>query len=167
MVAAQRNHFRIWQAAFKTPQNQPLWVGAGTHDIGIETRSAFGQCHHAQDRSGRGQRARLYWRNFAAGRSGGGHVVHDARQSHQVDQDGHGRRNQVRRSRAGDRAEGGREVDCRSFADRDKSRPLAEFIRIRTLAKPEKTLLCMSEKEASALQRRLQKDKALKPRGET
>ncbi len=36
MVAAQRNHFRIWQAAFKTPQNQPLWVGAGTHDIGIE-----------------------------------------------------------------------------------------------------------------------------------
>ncbi len=36
MVAAQRNHFRIWQAAFKSPQNQPLWVGAGTHDIGIE-----------------------------------------------------------------------------------------------------------------------------------
>ena len=36
MVAAQRNHFRIWQAAYKTPQNQPLWVGAGTHDIGIE-----------------------------------------------------------------------------------------------------------------------------------
>ena len=36
MVAAQRNHFRIWQAAFETPQNQPLWVGAGTHDIGIE-----------------------------------------------------------------------------------------------------------------------------------
>ncbi len=36
MVAAQRNHFRIWQAAFKSPQNQPIWVGAGTHDIGIE-----------------------------------------------------------------------------------------------------------------------------------
>lgn len=36
MVATQRNHFRIWQAPFKTPQNQPLWVGAGTHDIGIE-----------------------------------------------------------------------------------------------------------------------------------
>ena len=36
MVAAQRNHFRIWQAAFRLPQNQPLWVGAGTHDIGIE-----------------------------------------------------------------------------------------------------------------------------------
>jgi hypothetical protein len=36
MVANQRNHFRIWQAPFKTPQNQPIWAGAGTHDIGIE-----------------------------------------------------------------------------------------------------------------------------------
>ena len=36
MVAAQRNHFRVWKAPFQTPQNQPLWVGAGTHDIGIE-----------------------------------------------------------------------------------------------------------------------------------
>ncbi len=36
MVATQRNHFRIWQAPFKTPQDQPLWAGAGTHDIGIE-----------------------------------------------------------------------------------------------------------------------------------
>jgi hypothetical protein len=47
MVAAQRNHFRIWQAPFKTPQNQPLWVGAGTHDIGIERdqRSANAVTH--------------------------------------------------------------------------------------------------------------------------
>ena len=36
MVAAQRNHFRIWQAPFSAPQNQTLWVGAGTHDVGIE-----------------------------------------------------------------------------------------------------------------------------------
>ncbi len=36
MVAAQRNHCRVWKAPFQTPQNQPLWVGAGTHDIGIE-----------------------------------------------------------------------------------------------------------------------------------
>ena len=36
MVAAQRNHFRIWQAPFNGPQNQVLWVGAGTHDVGIE-----------------------------------------------------------------------------------------------------------------------------------
>ncbi|MGB8888619.1 MAG: LssY C-terminal domain-containing protein [Candidatus Korobacteraceae bacterium] len=36
MVAAQRHHFRIWDAPFATPQNQPIWVGAGTHDVGIE-----------------------------------------------------------------------------------------------------------------------------------
>jgi len=36
MVANQRNHFRIWQAPIKTPDNQPIWAGAGTHDIGIE-----------------------------------------------------------------------------------------------------------------------------------
>jgi len=36
MVANQRNHFRIWQAPYKTPQNQTIWAGAGTHDIGIE-----------------------------------------------------------------------------------------------------------------------------------
>ena len=36
MVAAQRNHFRIWQAPYKAPDGQPLWIGAGTHDIGIE-----------------------------------------------------------------------------------------------------------------------------------
>ena len=35
MVAAQRHHFRIWDAPFSTPQ-RTLWVGAGTHDIGIE-----------------------------------------------------------------------------------------------------------------------------------
>ncbi len=36
MVAAQRHHFRIWNAPFSTPQNQTIWVGAGTHDVGIE-----------------------------------------------------------------------------------------------------------------------------------
>ncbi len=35
MVAAQRNHFRIWKAPISTPQ-QTIWAGAGTHDIGIE-----------------------------------------------------------------------------------------------------------------------------------
>ena len=35
MVAAQRNHFRIWNSPFSTPQ-QTIWTGAGTHDIGIE-----------------------------------------------------------------------------------------------------------------------------------
>jgi hypothetical protein len=36
MVAAQRHHFRIWNAPFAAPQNRAIWVGAGTHDIGIE-----------------------------------------------------------------------------------------------------------------------------------
>ena len=36
MVATQRNHFRIWQTPFAGPQNQVMWVGAGTHDVGIE-----------------------------------------------------------------------------------------------------------------------------------
>jgi len=36
MVATERNHFRIWKAPFSTPQNQTIWVGAGTHDVGIE-----------------------------------------------------------------------------------------------------------------------------------
>ena len=35
-VAEERNHFRIWQAPFKGPNQQVLWAGAGTHDIGIE-----------------------------------------------------------------------------------------------------------------------------------
>ena len=35
MVAAQRNHFRMWKAPISTPQ-QTIWAGAGTHDIGIE-----------------------------------------------------------------------------------------------------------------------------------
>ena len=36
MVATERNHFRIWQTPFAGPQNQVLWAGAGTHDVGIE-----------------------------------------------------------------------------------------------------------------------------------
>lgn len=35
-VAQERNHFRIWKAPFQGPQDQTLWAGAGTHDIGIE-----------------------------------------------------------------------------------------------------------------------------------
>src|SRR5271167_2194566 len=35
LVAAQRHHFRIWNSPLSTPQ-RTIWVGAGTHDIGIE-----------------------------------------------------------------------------------------------------------------------------------
>jgi hypothetical protein len=35
LVAAQRHHFRIWNSPLSTTQ-QTVWVGSGTHDIGIE-----------------------------------------------------------------------------------------------------------------------------------
>ena len=35
-VAEERDHFRIWQTPFQGPQQEILWAGAGTHDIGIE-----------------------------------------------------------------------------------------------------------------------------------
>jgi hypothetical protein len=35
LVAAQRHHFRIWNSPLSTPQ-RTVWVGSGTHDIGIE-----------------------------------------------------------------------------------------------------------------------------------
>jgi hypothetical protein len=35
-VIGQRDHFRIWQTPFKGPNDETLWAGAGTHDIGIE-----------------------------------------------------------------------------------------------------------------------------------
>jgi LssY C-terminus len=35
LVAAQRHHFRIWNSPLSTSQ-QTIWVGSGTHDIGIE-----------------------------------------------------------------------------------------------------------------------------------
>jgi len=35
LVAAQRHHFRIWNSPLSTPQHT-IWVGSGTHDIGIE-----------------------------------------------------------------------------------------------------------------------------------
>lgn len=36
MVATERHHFRIWKAPFTASQDQSIWAGAGTHDIGIE-----------------------------------------------------------------------------------------------------------------------------------
>lgn len=32
----ERNHFRLWEAPWETPEGQTVWAGAGTHDIGIE-----------------------------------------------------------------------------------------------------------------------------------
>jgi len=47
-VAAERHHFRLWQAPWTTPDGQTVWIGAGTHDIGIE-RSIQGKLTHQID----------------------------------------------------------------------------------------------------------------------
>ncbi len=42
------HHIRIWKAPFQV-QGQPLWVGAGTHDIGIEKDQRNGTLTHKID----------------------------------------------------------------------------------------------------------------------
>jgi hypothetical protein len=34
-MVASRHHFRIWRAPF-TLHGEPVWAGAGTHDVGID-----------------------------------------------------------------------------------------------------------------------------------
>jgi len=47
-VATERHHFRIWKAPWQTTDGQAVWVGAGTHDIGIE-RGSDGNLTHRID----------------------------------------------------------------------------------------------------------------------
>ncbi len=47
-VAAERHHFRLWQAPWQTSDGQIVWVGAGTHNIGIE-RDLNGKLTHRSD----------------------------------------------------------------------------------------------------------------------
>jgi hypothetical protein len=47
-VVASRHHFRLWKAAF-TWNNLPVWVGAGTHDIGFEKDQRNGKVTHKID----------------------------------------------------------------------------------------------------------------------
>ena len=47
-VAASRHHFRLWKAAFAW-NGQPVWVGAGTHDIGFEKDQRNGKITHKID----------------------------------------------------------------------------------------------------------------------
>ncbi len=48
LVVAARHHFRIWKAPFQV-QGETLWVGAGTHDIGIEKDQRNGKLTHKID----------------------------------------------------------------------------------------------------------------------
>jgi LssY C-terminus len=47
-VVATRHHFRIWKASF-TWNNETVWVGAATHDIGFEKDIRTGKLTHKID----------------------------------------------------------------------------------------------------------------------
>jgi LssY C-terminus len=44
----ERNHFRLWETPWETPEGQTVWAGAGTHDIGIK-KDEFGNLTHQID----------------------------------------------------------------------------------------------------------------------
>ena len=54
-VVATRHHFRIWKAPF-TWNNQTVWVGAGTHDVGFEKDVRTGKLTHKIDPAVDGER---------------------------------------------------------------------------------------------------------------
>jgi len=54
-VVASRHHFRIWKAPF-TYKGEPVWVGAGTHDIGFEKDQRNGKVTHKIDPAVDGER---------------------------------------------------------------------------------------------------------------
>jgi hypothetical protein len=47
-VVASRHHFRLWKAPF-TDKGEPVWLGAGTHDIGFEKDQRNGSVTHKID----------------------------------------------------------------------------------------------------------------------
>jgi hypothetical protein len=47
-VVASRHHFRIWKAPFEY-KGRPVWVGAGTHDVGFEKDQRNGSVTHKID----------------------------------------------------------------------------------------------------------------------
>jgi hypothetical protein len=47
-VVATRHHFRLWKTPF-TWNGEPVWVGAGTHDIGFEKDIRTGKLTHKID----------------------------------------------------------------------------------------------------------------------
>jgi hypothetical protein len=47
-VVATRHHFRLWKTPF-TWNDEPVWVGAGTHDIGFEKDIRTGKLTHKID----------------------------------------------------------------------------------------------------------------------
>ena len=54
-VVASRHHFRLWKASF-TWNDQTVWIGAGTHDIGFEKDQRNGKVTHKIDPAVDGER---------------------------------------------------------------------------------------------------------------
>lgn len=48
-VVAERHHFRLWKAPWQTDDGRDLWIGAGTHDIGLEEDKRSGSVTHKID----------------------------------------------------------------------------------------------------------------------
>lgn len=48
-VVAERHHFRLWQAPWQTSEGEEIWIGAGTHDIGLEKDKRTGKTTHKID----------------------------------------------------------------------------------------------------------------------
>jgi hypothetical protein len=57
-VVASRHHFRLWKAPF-TWNNETVWVGAGTHDIGFEKDIRTGKLTHKIDPAVDGERENI------------------------------------------------------------------------------------------------------------
>lgn len=48
-VVAERHHFRLWEAPWQTSDGEEIWVGAGTHDVGLEKDKRTGKTTHKID----------------------------------------------------------------------------------------------------------------------
>jgi hypothetical protein len=57
-MVASRHHFRLWKAPF-TWNGQPVWVGAGTHDIGFAKDKRNGSVTHKIDPNVDGERENI------------------------------------------------------------------------------------------------------------
>ena len=57
-VVASRHHFRLWKAPF-TWNDEVVWVGAGTHDIGFEKDVRTGKLTHKIDLAVDGERENI------------------------------------------------------------------------------------------------------------
>jgi hypothetical protein len=57
-VVASRHHFRLWKAPF-TYKGEPVWLGAGTHDIGFEKDQRNGSVTHKIDPDVDGERQNI------------------------------------------------------------------------------------------------------------